>query len=121
MAGTWIVNIFIGFVGFTIVFVSAFTNNSLMTSLIRGLVAFVSFFLLAYLFRWMIHFIMSDAKGNTTKNSVANNHVTTGTKQTGQDDAPVTVEELQHSLDSLSNEEAKLASRYIKELLKQKD
>jgi hypothetical protein len=121
MAGTWIVNVFLGCVGFTIVFASAYTNNSFMTSLIRGLVAFVSFFLIAYIFRWMIHFIMSDAKGNTTKNSVADYHATTGTKQTSQDDESVTVEELQQSLDSLSEEEVKLASRYIKELLNQKD
>jgi hypothetical protein len=109
MVGTWLSNVVLGFLGFIIVFFSSFSNNGFMTSLVRGLIAYVSFFLIAYLFRWMIYFIISDPKGNTKHNenrrpsNISNN------------------QQEQHSMDNLSDEDAELVSQYIKELLKQKD
>ncbi len=109
MVGSWIINIFFGFVGFMIGFVSSFSTNTFETSLIRGFMSFVSFFLIAYLFRWSIHFIMRDTKGNTTI-SHSTNH--------DRPEEPFPSLDIGQSIDSLNEEEAKLASSYIKELLK---
>lgn len=110
MVGTWILNLIFGFIGFIIVFFSAFTNNGLLTSLIRGLIAYVSFFLIAYVFRWMFHFIMSDPKGNT-------NH---DIKQSIPMDN-IDADQLRHSMDNLTEEDAETVSHYIKELLNEQD
>ncbi|MFZ3587897.1 hypothetical protein ACOI1C_01225 [Bacillus sp. DJP31] len=109
MAGSWIINIFFGSVGFLVVFVSAFTTNTFATSLIRGLMAFVSFFLIAYLFRWSFHFIMHDSSGNTSVSSSADQSIES---ESSSENGIV------QSTQSLTDEEAKLTSSYIKDLLK---
>jgi hypothetical protein len=111
MVGTWLVNVIFGLLGFTIVFFAAFMNNGFITSLIRGVIAYVSFFLIAYLFRWMIYFIISDPKGDTTYNETVNN------RNSNTNDS----QQMEHSMDKLSDEDAKLVSGYIKDLLKQKE
>jgi hypothetical protein len=111
MVGTWLINVILGFLGFILVFFSAFTNNGFTTSLIRGLIAYVSFFLIAYLFRWMINFIISDPKGNTNSSETLKNGL----------DSTSDVQELAKSMDKLSTEDSELVSKYIKDLLSQKD
>jgi hypothetical protein len=111
MVGSWLVNVIVGFLGFILVFFSAFTNNDFMTSLIRGCIAYVSFFVMAYLFRWMIYFIISDRKGNTTSSEQAVTEVEHNSRN----------EELTRSIDDLSTTDAELVSKYIKDLLNQKE
>lgn len=115
MAGTGLINIIFGFIGFLIVFISAYTNNSFLTSMIRGLLAFVSFFLIAFLFRWMFHFIMRDPSGNTMKRKENPSNVRSTTHYESE------IEQIKQSIDSLSEEEAEQAARYIKEMLNEKD
>ena len=118
MIGTWAINVVFGFIGFMSVFVSAFTTNSFTTSVIRGSIAFVSFFLIGYLIRWVIFFIIKDPEGKTTINSQLSG------SQEDKDMKDVnnhSINELQSSIYSLNEEEAKLASQYIKELLNQKE
>ncbi|KAA0547913.1 hypothetical protein FZW96_09230 [Bacillus sp. BGMRC 2118] len=110
MFGTWVLNLTFAIIGFIVVFFSAFANNGFLTSLIRGLIACVSFFLIAYVFRWMIHFIISDPKGNTKS-------INKQTKITDSMDA----EQLRHSMDKLTDEDAEAVSHYIKDLLKEQD
>lgn len=47
----------IGFIGFLITFAVSAGNNLFMTSLIRGLIAFVVWFLLSFVAVWMIGFL----------------------------------------------------------------
>lgn len=114
MAGTGLINIIFGFIGFIIVFISAYTNNSFLTSMIRGLLAFVSFFLIAFLFRWMFHFIMREPSGNTMKRKENPSNVPSGHNESE-------IDQIKQSIDSLSEEEAEQAARYIKEMLNEKE
>jgi hypothetical protein len=122
MAGSVLINAVFGFLGFIVVFISAYTNNSFLTSMIRGLVAFVSFFLIAYLFRWMFHFIMRDSKGHPIQKTEASKHYI-------DDDLPsqllqnenIDLEKIKRTIDPLSEEEAIIAARYIREMLNQKE
>ncbi|WP_246939869.1 hypothetical protein [Bacillus pinisoli] len=115
MAGTGLINVIFGFIGFLIVFVSAYTNNSLLTSMIRGLISFVSFFIIAYLFRWMFHYIMSDPKGNTMTMEK------TGSKNLVTNQTQADLTHIKDSIDLLNDEEAELAARYIREMLNEKE
>ncbi|MBM6618420.1 hypothetical protein [Bacillus suaedaesalsae] len=110
MFGTLVLNFIFAMIGFIVVFFSAFANNGFLTSLIRGLIAYVSFFLIAYIFRWMIHFIISNPKGNTKPNI----------NQSNPKDS-VDAEQLRHSMDHLTDEDAEAVSHYIKDLLKEQD
>ncbi|WP_456275473.1 hypothetical protein [Bacillus sp. AK128] len=121
MAGSVLINMFFGFLGFILVFISAYTNNSMLTSMIRGLLAFVSFFLIAYLFRWMFHFIMSDSKGNTVRRKEETLHNEEVDLSQLLQNEGIDLDKVKRSVDSLSEEEAIIAARYIKEMLNEKE
>ncbi|MGF6354327.1 hypothetical protein ABIE27_002237 [Paenibacillus sp. 4624] len=52
MIGNYRINLGAGIVGFVLTFFVAFSSNVLMTSLIRGLIGFVAWYVLAYGLRW---------------------------------------------------------------------
>jgi preprotein translocase subunit YajC len=66
MVGSWVFNLFFACFGFGLVFASAYFKNTLPTSLIRGLLAFIFFFLIAYLFRIVFYFIILNPEDKKT-------------------------------------------------------
>ncbi len=108
MVGTWTINLLIGMFGFMLVFISAYSLNPLFTSLIRGSFAFVSFFLISYLIRWILHFIIHDTNGNTSKKKSHEIEQSQLNQETTS----------QQSDESIKDEEAKRAAELIKDLLK---
>lgn len=52
--GSLRINLWSGVVGFILTFVLSVGSNLLTTSLIRGLIAFVFWFLLAFVLRWTL-------------------------------------------------------------------
>ncbi|WP_246188001.1 hypothetical protein [Paenibacillus tengchongensis] len=58
MKKTIVLSALVGMIGFLITFLSNFGHNLLGTSLIRGFYAFVIWFVLACLLRWVLGFIM---------------------------------------------------------------
>ncbi|WP_242403888.1 hypothetical protein [Paenibacillus pini] len=53
MKGNMIFNVVFGAVGFVVTFLFSIGNNLLMTSMIRGLMSFAIWFLLAFILRWV--------------------------------------------------------------------
>jgi hypothetical protein len=51
--GSWIINIIFSIVAFSLVFIGSITTNTLFTSFIRGLLAFVCFYVITFFFRWL--------------------------------------------------------------------
>lgn len=59
MIGNYRINLGAGIVGFVLTFFVAFSSNVLMTSLIRGLIGFVAWYILAYGLRWGLGILFS--------------------------------------------------------------
>ncbi|MGQ8871787.1 hypothetical protein [Paenibacillus sp. TSA_86.1] len=59
MIGNYRINLGAGIVGFVLTFFVAFSSNVLMTSLIRGLIGFAAWYVLAYGLRWGLGVLFS--------------------------------------------------------------
>ncbi|WP_145329789.1 hypothetical protein [Paenibacillus xylanexedens] len=59
MIGNYRINLGAGIVGFVLTFFVAFSSNVLMTSLIRGLIGFAAWYVLAYGLRWGLGILFS--------------------------------------------------------------
>ncbi|MEC0183366.1 hypothetical protein P4H61_17895 [Paenibacillus peoriae] len=62
--GSLRINLWSGVVGFCLTFVLSVGSNLLTTSLIRGLIAFVFWFLLAFVLRWTLGVVARPDLGN---------------------------------------------------------
>src|SRR5688572_6704368 len=62
--GSLRINLWSGVVGFILTFVLSVGSNLLTTSLIRGLIAFVFWFLLAFVLRWTLGVVARPDLGN---------------------------------------------------------
>ncbi|NUU61397.1 hypothetical protein HPT30_13730 [Paenibacillus sp. JW14] len=62
MIGNILINLLSGVVGFMLTFLVTYGNNLLMTSLIRGLFGFITWFLLAFLLRWVLGVMMKQTE-----------------------------------------------------------
>ncbi|WP_245864475.1 hypothetical protein [Paenibacillus donghaensis] len=58
MIGNLLINVLSGCIGFLFTFFVTYSNNLLMTSLTRGVFAFIVWFLLAFLLRWVLGSIL---------------------------------------------------------------
>lgn len=67
MAGKMRYFLLLGFIGFLITFAASAGNNLFSTSLIRGLIAFVVWIVLAYAATWMVGFLKEQPKEAGTK------------------------------------------------------
>ncbi len=101
MAGTVILNVLLGILGFIIVFLLSFSANSMITTLIRSATTFILFFLSGYIFRWMLGYIQRDTMEATSRSSHDLNE-----------------EELQQLMEGLTEEEAKKVANYIRHMLR---
>ncbi len=70
MAGTIRVNIFAGVIAFIVIFLTALSENVWLVSLERGLVAFLLFFLIAYIFRWLVRMLFPPTEENAVGNHI---------------------------------------------------
>lgn len=61
MIGSILINLLFGLVGFALTFFITYSNNLLGTSLLRGLTGFIVWFLLAFLLRWVLGFIVNQS------------------------------------------------------------
>ncbi|PYE52175.1 hypothetical protein DFQ00_101107 [Paenibacillus barcinonensis] len=59
MIGNYRINLGAGIVGFVLTFFVAFSSNVLTTSLIRGLIGFAAWYVLAYGLRWGLGILLS--------------------------------------------------------------
>ncbi|WP_340401514.1 hypothetical protein [Paenibacillus sp. FSL H8-0079] len=59
MIGNYRINLGAGIVGFILTFFVAYSSNVLTTSLIRGLIGFVAWFVLAYGLRWGLGLLLN--------------------------------------------------------------
>ncbi|BFH63842.1 MULTISPECIES: hypothetical protein [Paenibacillus] len=63
MRGNLLFNLVFGIIGFIFTLLFSLTNNLFMTSVIRGLISFAAWFLLAFLLRWAWASISTPAAG----------------------------------------------------------
>lgn len=61
MIGNLLINLLFGLVGFVFTFFVTYGNNLLGTSLIRGILGFVIWFMLAFLLRWVLGSIIKES------------------------------------------------------------
>lgn len=99
MAGTWKFNVIFSLFGCIIALFSSLLQNSIWTSTIRALIAFVVFFIFAFIIRWMIAFIQKDTS-------------TSNVSFTQSDDVHV-----EQMIESLNEEEQEKVAEYIRQLL----
>ncbi len=99
--GSWIINVIISVFAFLLVFIGSLSTNSGITSLIRACFAFLFFYLVTYVFRWLWM-------------------VATKEIETSAVDIPKKVENkhLENTqLEEYSEEEIEQASKYVKDLI----
>lgn len=75
MIYSWLTNLIIGIFGFLLVFLLSIKTNTIGTSFIRSLIAFVFFYLIGFLIRWVIRFVLTDTTNidsNLTQQDQAN-------------------------------------------------
>lgn len=97
-------NLLLGLFGFFIVFLLSFTGNTILTTFIRSLITFLSFFLLGYIFRWMFAYIVDQEEMKNITNS--------------QSSSPVQKDnEIGQLVNRLSDEEAQKVAQYIRSML----
>lgn len=102
--GSWIINLIISLIAFFFVFIGSLLTNSFQTSLKRGAITFLSFFIITYFFRWVWMVASKDNIKSPEKNST----IIIDSNLEGKD---------RNSKTELSNEEVKLASQYVKDLI----
>lgn len=61
MSKNLILNVLVGLAGFLLTFFVNYGHNLLGTSLIRGAFGFIAWFVLAFLFRWVLGFIIQQS------------------------------------------------------------
>lgn len=80
MIGNILFNVLFGLIGFVLTFLVTIGNNLLMTSLIRGVLGFSVWFVLAFVLRWVLGFIFKESPSpQDLQLSVDGNNETLGT------------------------------------------
>ncbi len=75
MIGKMRFNVLFGLIGFVFTFLVSIGNNLLMTSLLRGLFGFILWFMLAFLIRWVLGVIFTQApKPEEGSSTIPNNN-----------------------------------------------
>lgn len=67
MSKNIVLNVLFGVIGFLITFFVNYGHNLLGTSLIRGVFGFIAWFVLAFLFRWVLGFIIGQSAVTDTE------------------------------------------------------
>ena len=102
--GTWIINFVISIIAFLLVFVGSLSSNTANTSLFRAGIAFLFFYMVTYVIRWLL---MLASKGSEEKSN-----------------EPVEISQIEESIqgkasvkEEYSDEDIKKASQYVKDLI----
>lgn len=111
MAGTWFINLALGFLGFFIVFFLSLSNNSIATTTVRGITAFMIFYGTGYIFRWMIFYITKSPE-DSGSNPPRSNAQVSSEKIAGN--------EMEYLINNLSEEDTKKVVEYIRTVMKDK-
>lgn len=64
MAGTVVINLLMALIGFILAYIFSITNNGFLTTMIRGIIAFVIFFLIAYIFRAVLAYVLKNKEND---------------------------------------------------------
>jgi Na+-transporting methylmalonyl-CoA/oxaloacetate decarboxylase gamma subunit len=110
MVGTWKINLLFALVGFFITFSFSLLQNGLWTTMIRSLIVFFFFFLIAYLFRWMFSFIQKD---HQPKDNQQKNNQRAMIQIEKRDD----LAKIEHLFEELSEEEQQKVVEYVRNML----
>ncbi|MDZ5473457.1 hypothetical protein SM124_17220 [Bacillus sp. 31A1R] len=108
MYSTWMFNLIFSFIGLTVYFTIAFFYQTLQRAIIEALLAGIMIFLISYLFRWAIHYIMQE---HSTKDMIETNDVSINNEI--QDPVPLPKD----TEINLEDGQIALASEYIKNLI----
>ncbi len=100
--GSWIINFIFSLTGFLLVFIGSMTTNSVLTSLIRGGLAFVSFYIIAYFFRWLWMIASKEVEVNELEKKEIED----------KDDGKATTNKVEYT-----EEDIEKASKYVKGLI----
>lgn len=123
VVGSWLINATLGLIGFVAVFFASYGNNLVTTSLIRGLVSFVSFFILGYLFRWMLTLASKETLKDGNR-EVAYDKISNEKLEKFEDDegtsSPFTVLDNDKG-ELLSEEDILKTTEYVRELMNDKE
>ena len=109
MAGTWFINLVLGLLGFFIVFFLSLSTNSIATTTVRGITAFMIFFGTGYIFRSMIFYI-TKTPGESESNPFRSNTHVSAQKKAGN--------EMEYLVSNLSEEDTKKVVEYIRTVMK---
>lgn len=117
MASSLLFNLVLALIGFFLVFALSLATNTIETSMIRGLLSFAFFFILAFGIRSIYRYILSDPRE-------MNQEVTSGEERetTPINSANSNLEQpraVQKENPNLPDESIKKTSDYIKDLLKE--
>lgn len=116
--GTWLINLCISVVAFLLVFIGSMSANTVPTSLFRGLIASVTFFLITYFFRWLWKLALAGTEANEENDE----HENSDHKKEPLEGNSHKIEQLEdnNSQQQYSDEEINKASQYVKSLLDDK-
>lgn len=107
--GNWVVNIISACFAFIIVFSASFYNNLISTTIIRASIAFVIFYLLAYLFRWLA-FLAFTTEENPSQEGLQ-------LEETLTEEEPLEELGIDNNEIHLAEEDVMKTSQYVKDLL----
>lgn len=99
--GSWVINVIISLLAFVLVFIGSVSTNTVLTSFIRAGIAFLFFYMITYIFRWLWNLALSDTiskKEELVENSPMSNQTISTDK-------------------SYSADEVEKASQYVKDLI----
>lgn len=100
--GSWAINISFSVIAFLFVFIGSMSTNSLLTSSFRGGLAFLFFYVVMYLFRWVWMLALAEEKEIEfeEKVQIEESHL-------GKDT----------NMESFTDEDIAKASQYVKDLI----
>jgi len=119
---SWLTNLLLGLFGFLLVFLLSVNTNTIETSILRGFVSFLGFYLFGFIFTWVIAYVFSDNNNydKDTKHQINKQ----GNKATGNDTTSTTnnVTEMQSDKSpTFEGDVYERTSEYVRDLLKEED
>lgn len=114
--GNWLVNMISACFAFIFVFSASFYTNLISTTLIRAAIAFIVFYLIAYLFRWLAYLASTnEEKSNSDLDS--NEEIISKEEQEEQ----INELALENQEIKLSEEDVVKTSQFVKDLLEDEE
>lgn len=118
---SWVTNLLLGLFGFLLVFLLSLNSNTIETSIFRGFVSFLGFYLLGFAITWVIAYVFTDNNNYDKEQHQSNKE---GNKNTRNDTAFATNNTNEMQTDKAPSFEGDVyerTSEYVRDLLKEED